>query len=70
MNDELQIFIDKSDGTTVLESLVRSMTISKDPQVISDLKELVLLEIRLARIEAEKALGEARKATITPLKGV
>lgn len=77
MNDEMEIFFNKDDGSTYLESLIRSRCMMYNSKninldIVSGLEEVISLEIELARLGAEKAMSEAKKATakVTPLKGV
>jgi hypothetical protein len=69
MNDEIDIFFDKSDGSTYLESLIRSMVYNEDSEIASGLKSVVLLEIELARLGAEKAISEAKQAALKEVSG-
>jgi len=75
-NDDIEIFFDKSDGSSYIESLIRSRVhlshITEEIDLIDKLNHLISLELDLSIIGAEKAMSEAKKATatVTPLKGV
>lgn len=73
MNDELEIFFDKSDGC-YLESLIRSRVllskISEEESLIDKLNEVISIELELALAGSKKALSEVAppKNNVRPIK--
>jgi hypothetical protein len=70
MIDE-DFFFDKADGTNYLESLAKTrlylisnLSSVKSAKALAELEDVILLEIELAKIGAEKAMSEIRKAAI------
>lgn len=73
MNDEMEIFFDKSDGTSFIESLAKSRQWLKDNNELSSkLDNALNLELDLAILEAEKAksnlLKNSKDNKLVPIK--
>lgn len=72
MNDETEMFFEKSEGSCYLESLARTRQYLKDTDFLKKLDEVILLEIDLAKMGAEKAKSEIMKMTnkdnVRPIK--
>jgi hypothetical protein len=73
MNDEIDIFFDKSDGSSYIESLIRSRVqlsqITEEIDLIDKLNHLISLELDLSIIGVEKAISEAKKAALKEVSG-
>ena len=72
MNEDVEVFFDKSDGSSYLESLCKSREYLKDSPLLAKLDEAIALELELAIMGAEKAKSEILKAApkdnIRPIK--
>lgn len=62
MNEDIEVFFDKSDGSSYIESLSKSRQYLKDSPLLAKLDEVILLELELAKMGAEKAKSEILKA--------
>lgn len=75
-NDDIEVFFDKTDGGSYLESLMRSRLYvdrisSCKAEIRIKLEEVILLELDLAKLGAEKAKSEiikSEKDNVRPIK--
>jgi len=72
MNDDIEVYLDKvSSGACYLESLIYARARLDNAELKAALDEVILLEIELAKMGAEKAKSEiikANKDNLRPIK--
>ena len=65
--DEVEVFFERTDGSSYIESLVRSRYVMSKTNAINILlapaiEEVILMELELAKMGAEKAKSEVLKS--------
>ncbi len=73
MTDDVDVYLDSSNGGCYLESLINTRINLEDcPRLLKKLDELIEAEIDLAIMGAEKAKSEilkaSKEATVRPIK--
>jgi hypothetical protein len=72
MNEDIEVFFDRTEGAGYIESLIRSRVHLKDSPLLALLDEVILKELELAKLESDRAksdlLKSSKENTVRPIK--